>query len=206
MIRRTTFSLKYNRQMKQVCFLSVVTLIVFSCHQQHHTPKPSGYFRIDTGEHRYRNYNLSEGYGFLYSQQAEIVPVMPDAKGEEWFDIYYPAFQANIHCSYFKINRKGFAEAAEDSRNFVYRHSTMADNIDMTLFTNKTDRIYGTLYEIEGRVASPIQFTLSDSVSFFFRGALYFNETVNRDSIAPILNFVREDIYNLMDSFRKESK
>lgn len=185
--------------------LFLLTALGFSaCNNQHQTPKPSGFFRIETGEHQYQQAE-QKGYRFSYSRKAEIKQLVADKRNEEWFNIHYPAFGANIHCSYFGITPKEFVGASEDSRNFVYKHSTKADNIDRILFSNEENKVYGTLFEIEGRVASPIQFTVSDSTSFFFRGALYFSESVNRDSIAPVLDYIREDIKMLMDSFRKET-
>ena len=46
---------------------------------------------------------------------------------------------------------------------------------------------------------SPGFFT--DSTEHFFRGALYFNCQPNQDSIAPMLDYMREDIVRLMESF-----
>jgi len=46
-----------------------------------------------------------------------------------------------------------------------------------------------------------VQFVLTDSVDYFFRGALYFDTRPNKDSIAPVLDFIYQDIVTLMESF-----
>ena len=46
----------------------------------------------------------------------------------------------------------------------------------------------------EGDAASNVQFFLTDSSQHFLRGALYFFNPPNPDSIAPVLQFVRGDI------------
>jgi len=42
---------------------------------------------------------------------------------------------------------------------------------------------------------------LTDSTRNFFRGALYFNNVPNKDSIAPMENYIREDVIRIMESF-----
>ena len=58
------------------------------------------------------------------------------------------------------------------------------------------------LYKLEGNTASAIQFVLTDSTQYFFRGALYFNAAPNKDSIAPVLQFIEKDIIQLMETFK----
>ena len=48
-------------------------------------------------------------------------------------------------------------------------------------------------------------FILTDSVSHFFRGALYFNTEIN-DSILPINNFLKYDIKHLIETFHWKDK
>ena len=56
-------------------------------------------------------------------------------------------------------------------------------------------------YDYAGVTATASQFYLTDSSSHFFRGALYFNTQVS-DSLLPVNNFLKEDIINLIESFR----
>ena len=42
---------------------------------------------------------------------------------------------------------------------------------------------------------------ISDSVSNFFRGALYFDCKPNADSLAPAIQYIREDIIELIQTF-----
>jgi len=62
-------------------------------------------------------------------------------------------------------------------------------------------KVYGLLFEIDGPVASPIQFFLTDSTTHFLRGSLYFKDVVNRDSIQPVFEFVKEDLEVFFESF-----
>lgn len=178
-------------------FLSGVFLL-FSCVD--YSPKPYGYFRIDLKEHSYKNFPENNYFSFQYSSDARIDTVSDPASGI-WFDINYPSLNAKIHCSYLPVTPDNFNKAAEDSHKFVYRHVLKADAINEELFQSQEEKIYGILYQIKGNVASPIQFLLTDSAKHFFRGALYFDTTPNQDSLAPVINYINDDIYRLVNTF-----
>ena len=79
----------------------------------------------------------------------------------------------------------------EESRKFAYDHTIKADAINEKIYINPSQKVYGTIYYIQGNAASSIQFFLTDSTKHFLRGALYFNETPNIDSLQPVIDFIR---------------
>jgi gliding motility-associated lipoprotein GldD len=164
-----------------------------------HTPKPRGYFRIDLPEKTYKYFDNPEyPYTFKYPDIAQIT-LKTEKQDSFWVDIVYPGFNASIYGSYKKIDNN-FREIAEDSRTFVFKHISKADGITEQPFENPEKNVYGVLYEIKGNTASSTQFVLTDSTRHFFRGALYFNNPPNKDSIAPVVDFIREDIIVLMET------
>ena len=55
---------------------------------------------------------------------------------------------------------------------------------------------------IEGvEAASPFQFYLTDSVDHFVRGALYFNVVPNNDSLAPVIDYLKDDMRHMIETF-----
>ena len=60
----------------------------------------------------------------------------------------------------------------------------------------------GVLYTVSGNVASKYQFTLTDSVKNFIRGALYFDVTPNSDSLKPATDFIEQDIEHMFWTLR----
>ena len=70
--------------------------------------------------------------------------------------------------------------------------------------STRIDRnMFGLVYELEGSgAASPYQFFLTDSISHFVRGSLYFNFTPNNDSLEPVIEFIKQDIDHLINTFR----
>jgi gliding motility-associated lipoprotein GldD len=185
--------------MKKIIFILLVAVVFGSCSKP--TPKPVGYYRIEIPKNEYRTFaDDAYPYQFQLSEYAQVKP-RPDTKDDRyWIDIYYPQFDGTIYCSYKAVNNN-FQEITEDTREFVYKHTVKADDITEQPFVNDEKHVYGILYRLEGNTASPTQFILTDSVSYLFRGALYFNAKPNKDSIAPVLDFINADIVRLVESF-----
>jgi gliding motility-associated lipoprotein GldD len=80
----------------------------------------------------------------------------------------------------------------------------MADDIIETPIYNPQNRVYGILYDIKGNTASSVNFYLTDSTSGFLSGSLYFDVQPNKDSLAPAINFFRQDIVHLINTFEWE--
>lgn len=168
---------------------------MFSSCQQY-TPLPRAYFRIKLNEKQYTKSDTTKPYIFEYpSNIARIV----NRNNNEWFDIAYPQYNARIYCSYTPI-KNNFYEISEDSRTFVYKHSIKADAITEQPFENTNNDVYGILYEIRGNTASSVQFVLTDSTKNFLRGALYFNNRPNKDSLAPVINYIKDDVIRIMET------
>lgn len=171
-----------------------------ACCRESYTPRPYGYYRVALPEHAYVPLAAGElPYRFDRAAQSEVVARR--ASGEQyWIDVRYPALNATIHCSYKAVDGH-LQQLSEDARRFVYAHSDRADRISEQYFEHPARRVYGLLYTLGGNVASPVQFVMTDSARHFFRGALYFNHVPNQDSITPMLDYVREDIVRLMETF-----
>lgn len=177
--------------------ITVVLFLLFSCKE--YIPKPRGYFRIDLPEKTYREFNNPDyPYSFEYASIATIIP-KKNEQDSFWIDVVYPQFGARIYSSYKKVENN-FREISEDSRSFVYKHTVKADAITEQPYEDKTRNVYGILYELKGNTASGIQFILTDSTRHFFRGALYFNASPNKDSIAPVVAFIKEDIIRMIET------
>ena len=180
--------------------IAVAAIALTSCEPS--TPKPYGYFRIDLPKHEYVTYDsLYPPCTMESSKYSKVRYRNAKDNKSEWIDSVYPDLNGRIYCSYTTV-KGNFRALAEDSRNLVYKHTIRADAIIEHPFENKEAKVYGVMYEITGNAASPLQFVLTDSTKHFLRGALYFNETPNADSIAPISKYVEEDVQRLIESVR----
>ena len=184
-----------------------ILMVIASCGGEEATiPKPRLYPKITYPERGYTNYDLADcpftleypTYGTIQRDDyfEDKDPVHPC-----WFDLLLGDINASIHCSYIPVDdRKHFDKLVADAFRMVTEHNVKADARRDSLFVNKAG-VEGLFFSINGDVATPIQFFMTDSTQHFMRGSLYFDDKVNADSIAPLLSFVRKDIDHLLESF-----
>ncbi|QIK53227.1 hypothetical protein G7051_02240 [Dysgonomonas sp. HDW5B] len=186
-----------------VVALLMLLMFVSACNE--YTPKPKGYNRIDNATGETVEYNFPK-FSFRYSDQVHIDTLQSKVENEIWFNIIYPKYNAIIYCTYLPVSKLTLPKVLEDSYKLAFSHSLKADEIIQQTYTNVDRGVSGTVYSIEGSVATPIQFFLTDSVSHFFRGSFYYAEKVNSDSVAPITEFVMEDIQEMINTFSWQGK
>lgn len=178
----------------------LIALVPVSCKKKY-TPKPKAYYRIDFPKKEYQNWNTDFPYSF---DRLSMTKIEKDAtKGAEkyWANIQYPEYRATIHLSYKNVDNN-LEEYLEDSRKMAYKHSIVADAIAEQVYINNEENVYGMIYRIKGNAASSVQFVATDSTKHFLRGALYFQEHPNQDSLAPVIQFIDKDIVRLMESLK----
>lgn len=183
---------------KAILLFCLLTFIFAGCKKNYY-PKPYGYFRVDLPDHAYNKIDTVLPYFFEISDIADI-HIKKEKQEKYWIDILYPTLNAAIHCSYKEVNNNLY-ELSEDTHRSVYKHLVRADDITEEIFSNPERKVYGIYYELEGNTASVAQFVLTDSIRHFFRGAVYFNHVPNKDSIAPMSDYIKKDVIRLMESF-----
>jgi len=177
----------------------LLLLLVTAC-QPSSTPKPRGFVRIDFPAREYVLFDSVCPYTFEYPSYGKIKPDTDYITEPCWININFPDFNGTIHISYKDVNQN-LNEFIEDSRELTYKHTIKADAIQETVYTNPELEVHGILYDIKGNAASSIQFYLTDSNEHFLRGSLYFNVQPDKDSLAPVISFFREDIIHMVESF-----
>lgn len=189
----------YKSVIKYTLILFIAIIIFTSCNEVY-IPKPHGYIRTDLPKKGYKILDSIYPYKFKYPIYSKIEKDSSPKAEKYWSNIVFPEFNAKIYLSYKEIHNN-LAELEEDTRKLAYKHSIKADAINSQIWNNSEKKVYGVLYEIKGDVASQIQFFLTDSTSNFIRGAFYFNEKPNKDSLAPALEFLKQDINVIVESF-----
>jgi len=189
------------------CFL--ISLFLTGCSEDY-APKPRGFFRIDLPAKSYRSFDSNCPFTFDYPVYAKVVPDIEDKDAEPcWLNVDFPGFKGRLHLSYKPLKRRGTGDEGnlnsymEESRTLINKHIAKADAIDEQRISSPQNKVYGLVYEVSGTgAASPIQFVLTDSVNHFMRAALYFNAVPNNDSLAPVIEFIKQDIGRMIQSFR----
>lgn len=187
-------------------YLLILTIAVlaFGCRQEY-SPKPRAYYRIDLPNKQYQILTGEYPYRFEYPEYARINPYQGKWKNTDtadyWINVEFPQFKSRIHLTYKKI-KNNLADLVEDAHTYAYKHSIKADAINQSEYIDSIARVYCVLFDIKGNTASSVQFYATDSLSHFLRGALYFDCEPNKDSIAPVREFLRVDILKMIESLQ----
>ncbi len=185
--------------MFRIRVLMLIILLISAC-KTHESPKPRGFFRIDLPEKSYKKFDTSFPYSFEHPVYAKVVP--DNRKHVEAYraDIVFDTFSARIHLTYKPVSGEhDLYGYFNDAYTFVHRHITKATAIHEETVSFQRNSVHALLFRIHGReVASVLQFYATDSLSHFLRGALYFELTPDNDSLAPVIDFLEDDIRHLL--------
>lgn len=187
------------RKSLTVLGLLVFMLAMISC-ETNYTPKPRGFFRIDLPEKKYETVDTIPAYRFESPVYAEITPDYNSIQEKNWFNMEFPQFKGSLYVSHKKIDGN-LSVYLEDMHTMLTQHLSKASAITDSLIIDEERQVYGLLFRVEGkRVASPLQFYLTDSTQNFVRGALYFNIRPNNDSLRPVIHFLRKDVDHFIET------
>lgn len=190
-------------KIKQVFLPFAVLLLVIACKNSDYSPKPRAYYRIEFPQKSYTQFFSSAPFGFAYPTYATMELDRRKDAQKDWYNLHFKQFNGYLHLTYYDVsNRNEYNEMVEDARMLAFKHTIKASAIDQRLINYPAKKVYGIYYAIEGNTASSVQFFLTDSAKHYFRGALYFNERPQYDSIAPVIKFIKTDIDTLISTFR----
>lgn len=190
------------RMLNNWLFLGLLAITIVGC-KENYTPKPKSYFRIGLPE---RAYLLLEGeypYKFeipVYSRISRYAGKYSGSDTSEyWINVEFPQFHGRLYITYKPVVNN-LAKLVDDAHAFAYKHSVRADAISQREFQNPANKVFGVLFDIKGNTASSYQFYMTDSTRNFLRGALYFDTEPNKDSLAPVNEFLLKDIERLIET------
>lgn len=177
--------------------LYIILLLLVSC-QKNTMPKPYGELRLEYPTPKYIAFTEPCNYGFEYSDFAKITP---SNKKPCWYYLVYPQLKAKVFITYYPVENNLNAHIME-SEKMVYDHTIKATSIDTKSFAYPEKRVFGNFYELKGHTASNIQFYATDSTKHFVTAYLYFNTRPKPDSLAPAVDYVKNDLLHLIDTFQ----
>lgn len=169
-------------------------MLLVSC-QGNYTPKPKVFNRIDLPDAAYVPLPDSLPYQFSVSDQVTILRDSSWLAERYWIDLYYPAFNANVQITYKDIegNEKLLREYLSDAYQLTSKHQVKASGISEEIMITQSGK-HVSFASISGEVPSQYQFVTTDSTKHFLRGALYFRTALANDSLAPIIDFIKNDM------------
>jgi gliding motility-associated lipoprotein GldD len=188
--------------------VSFVTLGFIACNSKF-TPKETGYPAITVPKKEYIS-NAVNGlpYAFDIPSYAvvdkNVAYMGVDQQKAGWMNLKFPSLNATLYISYNAVQKDKLDVLVRDAYNFANNHSNKASFIEDSAFENPIG-LQGVFFHLGGDVASPYQFFITDSSRHFLRGALYFDTTPNADSLAPVIDFLYQDLKQLVHTFHWKS-
>lgn len=165
-------------------------------------PKPPTYLRLNLPKHSYSLFKADCGYSFNVAQLFKVKPVYDQNRIKTCHqDINLGSLNGVIHFSFIDM-KEPLATYVNFANDKVDEHKVKATAIEDIQLINKKNKVYGVLFELQGDVASPFQFYLTDSVTKFVSGVVYFNCKPNYDSLKPTLDYLKVDLLKLTQSFK----
>lgn len=186
--------------------LLVISLIAISCNSEY-TPRPRGYFKIDLPKKAYKSFDQAGyPYTFEYPAYGNVIKdsLFFDQHPENpyWINIDFPTFNGRIHLSYKEIGKNKFDSLVKDAFEMSYKqHTYRASAIQPEQFTTSNGSS-GVYFTLKGNAATGNQFFVTDSTKHFLRGALYFAATPNADSLQPVNDFLKADLWHLINTLK----
>lgn len=157
-------------------------------------PKPKPYLKLQYPSAVYKQITSDCPYSFEISNESTI-----DFQNNCWAKIEYPSLKATIHITYRKVDGN-LNEILQEVEKLTFEHTIKADAISDRPYDNFKKRVFAKLYNVDGNVATNLQFRVTDSVNHVMSGALYFYAKPNYDSIAPAIKYIEKDMMHLVET------
>jgi len=193
-------------------FVSIIILSFISCGEEPiYIPKPRTYPKVDYPERNYVQLDTNFcAFSFEYPDYMEFEQdaqfFNADSKHPCWFNLKIPDLSGNVHFTYTDISGDSLEynlyEVYKDAYMLAEKHNIKAVANEDNTIMNPEGEVYGQLFNIEGHVASPFQFMLTDSTEHAIRASLYFDCRPDPDSMRPVIEFVKTDVVGMINSFR----
>ncbi|MDG1147473.1 MAG: hypothetical protein P8N52_04115 [Crocinitomicaceae bacterium] len=187
--------------MKLISILLIFGFLVSCTNDDVFIPKPPTYLRADLPEHKYTTQEDECPYTLTIPEIFSTKQVS-DLNGPTCHkDINMGPLNGTIHFSFIAMTEP-LAAYVNFANDKVDEHKIKATSINDYKIINDSNRVYCTLFELQGNVASPFQFYMTDSTSKFVSGVVYFNSTPNYDSLKPSLDYLKADLNYMIENFK----
>lgn len=192
---------------KNSIYILFIILFVFTACKENYMPKKYAYYRLTfpNTKHLVTYQNNDCPFSFQYPDYWKVQKDSNDLQELSnhpcWFNLVVPEHKVKIYFSYTAIDEtNNLDKLIKDSYKMSFKHAIKADYIDDIPFKTKNN-VEGVMYDVGGNAASGLQFYLTDSITHFLRGSLYFYNPPNYDSIAPAFEYFSKDVDVIVNSF-----
>jgi gliding motility-associated lipoprotein GldD len=186
---------------KQILLFALSLICLFSACETAYLPKPYGYNKIILPPFSYHSLGDTLPYRFEVNTLSQVSPDLGQFSEKYWLDIDYPSFDASIQITYKPLSnsQKELEEFLNDAFRLTSKHQVRAYSIEESIIVTPNNKT-GVIAELSGEVPTPFQFFSTDSTSHFLRAALYFNTATKNDSLAPVIDYLKQDMVHMLNT------
>ena len=181
----------------KLILLTLMILSQIAC-KDNTIPKPESLIRLDYPKANYKDIDIETiAYQFQYNQSLSTKYKI---KSQD-IQINYPKMKATIYLTHKEINNN-LNKLLIDAQKLTFEHAIKADEIFEQNIINQKDKVFGMYYQVGGNAATNAQFYLTDSITHFLTGSIYFYAKPNYDSIYPAIEYLKRDLKHLINTFK----
>lgn len=188
--------------------LLISFFILGACKEDSPIPKPPTYLKANLPAHNYHKEVVED----LFSFDVSDLYTLKSSNNcnynycEQEIDLGRE-INGVINLFYKRVAHKdSLPPLINFSNKEVDFHKVKADQIDFDQILDSKNRVFGTLFELKGNVATNYQFYLTDSTENFLRGEVLLNCVPNYDSLRNVLAYIKEDLEVMMNTFEWKKK
>jgi len=185
--------------LKQLPILAVLSAFLVSCEDEMPIPKPPTYLRVEIPPSIFKSFTDDCGFKLEMPDNYSI-DSSQNIKGACNKVIDLGPLNGSMFIYYWDVEEP-LSYYINNANDEVGNHKLKATRIEDLQIKRPKDRVFGTQFELQGNVATPFQFYLTDSTKHFLTGSMYFYAKPNFDSILPAASYIKEDIRRIMESF-----
>jgi gliding motility-associated lipoprotein GldD len=185
-------------------FSTLLFSVLFIACEPTFIPKPVGFNEIQLPAHEYEIWDDGiKPYLFEKNKAAVVNDYITRVirKEDHYVVVDYPTLGGKCYLTYKSIgnNIDTLNSLIMNSFRLADGHNVKASGMDSKVISTKKGH-YAVSILLEGEVSSQYQFYLHDSTSNFIRAALYFETATKNDSLAPVIDYVKEDMNHIINS------
>lgn len=189
------------------CFILTALILtltfLLACGDEISNPKPPTFLKVEMPVHSYHTekaaapfqMGISDFFTFKTARNCDSIYCEQEIYlGRE--------INGNINLFYKKVHHAdSLGKLINFSNQEVDFHKIKADKIEYDQIIDSDKKVYGTLFELKGDVATNFQFYLTDSLQNFLRGEVILNCVPNYDSLRYILSYIKVDLTHMINTF-----
>ena len=192
-----------NRLLHKLTVPTLTLLFLSACENEISNPKPPTFLKVEMPAHAYHKEESAAPF------QLEISDLFTFKTSRNCNSTYCEQeiylgreIDGNINLFYKKVNHTdSLGKLINFSNQEVDFHKIKADKIEYNQIIDSEKKVYGTLFELKGNVATNFQFYLTDSLQNFLRGEVILNCVPNYDSLKSTLNYIKVDLTHMINTF-----